>query len=107
MTQPHSGRLTQLLSMLEREPNDGFLLYGIAIEYKNLNEANTALGYLDRVLAVDPDHAYACFQQGQILESIGETERARARYAAGVQAARRTGDEKARNELEGALDMLQ
>jgi tetratricopeptide (TPR) repeat protein len=106
MTEPHSGRLQQLLKMLEREPNDAFLLYGIAIEYKNLNESNTALEYLDRVLQVDPNHSYTYYQQGQVLEGMGETERARERYQAGIESANRAGDGKARGELEAALDML-
>ncbi len=101
-----SERLEKLRKMLEREPNDSFLLYGIAIEYKNLNEANTALEYLDRVLAVDPNHSYTYYQQGQILESTGEVDRARERYVAGIEAAARTGDAKARGELEAAIDMI-
>src|SRR5688572_30419493 len=96
MPEPHSGRLQQLLQMLEREPNDAFLLYGIAIEYKNLNEANTALEYLGRVLKVDPNHSYTYYQQGQILESTGEVEKARAAYQQGIEAANRTGDAKAK-----------
>lgn len=92
--------------MLEREPKDAFLLYGAAIEYKNLSEPQTALAYLDRVVAVDPNYNYAYYQQGQILESLGDEAKARERYLAGVEAANRTGDAKAKGELEAAIDMM-
>ena len=106
MTVPRSPRLQQLLTMLEREPNDAFLLYGVAMEYKNLNEANVALDYLERVLKVDPNHSYTYYQKGQILESTGDADAARDAYRAGIESADRTGDAKARGELEAALDMM-
>ena len=34
--------------MLERQPNDAFLLYGIALEHKKLNDHPKAIEYLDR-----------------------------------------------------------
>src|SRR4051794_4427797 len=49
-----SERLEKLRAMLEREPNDTFLLYGIAMEHKKLNDAPAALEYLDRVTRIDP-----------------------------------------------------
>jgi Tfp pilus assembly protein PilF len=103
---PASPRLRQLQSMLEREPNDTFLLYGIALEYKKLGDAGRALEYLDRVLALDPGYCYAYHQKGLIHESNGDADAARRAYQGGVQAATTKGDAHARDEIQAALDMM-
>ncbi len=102
-----SPRLEQLQKLLEREPNDPFLLYGIALEHKKLGQASLALEFLQRVLALDAGYCYAYFQQGQIHESSGDIESAKAAYHAGVEAAKKKGDAHAQSELEGALSMLE
>ena len=58
------------------------------------------------MLAVDPNYNYAYYQQGQILESLGDEAQAKARYLAGIDAATRTNDAKAKGELEAAMDMM-
>src|SRR3954467_3112655 len=56
---PTSERLEKLRKMLERDPNDTFLLYGVALEHKKLGDSKTAIEYLDRVIAADPGYCYA------------------------------------------------
>ena len=103
---PASPRLQQLQKLLEREPNDTFLLYGIALEHKKLGDGPRALEYLDRVLALDPGYCYAYHQKGLVHESNGDIEAARQAYREGVAAAAKKGDAHAREEIQGALDML-
>jgi tetratricopeptide (TPR) repeat protein len=100
------SRLPQLHKMLEKSPQDTFLLYAIALEHKKVNEYPQALDYLSRTLAVDPDHAYAYYQVGQTHEQAGEPDKARQAYQDGITAARRKGDAKALGELQTALDIL-
>jgi tetratricopeptide (TPR) repeat protein len=102
-----SERLEKLRQMLERDPNDAFLLYGIALEHKKLGEAQTAIEYLDRVIAKDAGYCYAYHQKGLIHESTGDTEAAKAAYRAGIDAARQKGDAHAQSEIEGALEMIE
>ena len=92
--------------MLEKQPNDAFLLYGIALEYKKADQKSEALEYLDRVIGVDPGYCYAYHQKGLIHESNGSTEAARQAYRDGIAAAVRKGDDHARGEIEAALEML-
>ena len=92
--------------MLERQPRDAFLLYGVAMEHKKRGDAPQALEYLSRTIEVDPNYCYAYYQQGQVHELAGDTAAARRSYAAGIEAALRTGDEHARSELQAALDLL-
>jgi Tfp pilus assembly protein PilF len=99
--------MAQLRQMLERTPNDPFLLYGLAMEFKKANEPALALDYLSKTLTADPQYCYAYFQQGQVYELQGDLSAARSAYLAGIDAAGKKGDAHARSELEGALSMLE
>jgi tetratricopeptide (TPR) repeat protein len=101
-----SERLEKLQKMLERDPQDTFLLYGIALEHKKLGAAKQAIEYLDRVIAADPGYCYAYHQKGLAYESTGDMEAAKSAYRAGIDAATKKGDEHARSEIQAALDML-
>ena len=101
-----TDRMKQLQRMLERQPDDPFLLYGMAMEYKKAGDPAQALEYLRRVTDKDPNYCYAYYQRGLVHESQGDTEAARRSYQDGIEAADRTGDAHARGEIEAALDML-
>ena len=101
-----SDRLRQLQQMLEKSPQDTFLLYGIAMEHKKAGEAKPALEYFDRVIALDPGYCYAYHQRGLLHESTGDVEAARRSYREGVEAAKRKGDAHAQGEIQAALDMI-
>ena len=107
MTQPTSDKLETLQHMLEREPRDAFLLYGMGMEYKKLKDYTRAIERFDCVIEVDPNYCYAYFQRGQAHELLGQSEAARASYRAGIEAAERTRDAHAKEELTAALEMLE
>ena len=100
------SRMEQLHKLLDKTPADPFLTYGIALEHKKLGEATRAIEWLDKTIALDAKYCYAYYQKGQVLESTGDTEGARAAYLAGIGAANSAGDAHALGELQGALDML-
>jgi cytochrome c-type biogenesis protein CcmH/NrfG len=52
-----SERLTKLRTLLAAEPNDGFLLYGMAQELHKLGRFAEAADHYDRAIAVDPKGA--------------------------------------------------
>lgn len=101
-----SPRADQLRKLLEKSPSDTFLLYALALELKKLDDKPGALDFLSKTIAVDPHYHYAYYQQGQILETKGDTEAAKAAYDAGIVRARTAGDGKALGELEAARDLL-
>lgn len=107
MATPPGNRTVQLLKLLEKEPNDAFLLYGLALECKKAGNAAEAVVYLDRVIAVDAGYCYAYHQKGLILESTGDLEAAKTAYRQGIDAARRKGDSHAQSEIEAALSMIE
>jgi tetratricopeptide (TPR) repeat protein len=100
-----SERLSKLMAMLQREPNDPFLLYSIGLEHKKAGALEEAVSWLDRTIAADRLYCHAYFQKGQVLESLGRLDAAREAYRAGIAAAGEKGDTHAASELQGALDM--
>jgi len=104
--QEMSDRMRQLQQMLQRQPDDPFLLYGLAMEYKKGSEFDLALEYLARALKADPNYCYAYYQRGMVHESLGESDEAKRAYREGIAAAQRSGDAHAKEELSAALSML-
>jgi Tfp pilus assembly protein PilF len=100
-------RMQKLEQMLQREPDDLFLLYAVAMEHRKLGNQAEAMRYLSQVLAKDPDHCAAHHQLAQVRESMGEKEAARQAYRAGIEAANRVGNKHARHEMQEALDLLE
>ena len=107
MTAPTSDKLQKLQQMLGKQPRDAFLLYGLGMEYKKLEDYPRAIEHFDRVIAVDPNYCYAYFQRGQVYELLGQSEAAKQSYRAGIAAAERAGDAHAKEELQAALDMIE
>ena len=107
MAQTSSDRLRQLQQMLQGDPNDSFLLYGIALEFKKAGDTTQAIEYLDRVIQLDPGYCYAYHQRGLAHEASGDMEAAKRSYRQGIEAAGKKGDEHARQEIEAALMMIE
>jgi tetratricopeptide (TPR) repeat protein len=102
-----TSRLEKLQGMLEKSPGDTFLLYAIALEYRKMGDAASALKYLDSVIQHDWGYSYAYHQKGQILESSGNLDGARRAYREGIDAANRKGDQHAAEEIGAALGMIE
>ena len=107
MSPATTPRMRQLLQMLERQPDDPFLLYGLAMEHKKADEPARALEYFEKVLRRDPNYCYAYYQRAQVHESLGDIDAARRSLREGLDAADRSGDAHARQEIEAALALLE
>ena len=101
-----STRLDVLKSMVAQNPKDSFSRYGLAMEYRNAGDLEGAVREFRGLIAVNPDYAYAYFHGGQTLEKLGRLEEAGEMYRAGIESATRSGDQHARGEIQGALDLL-
>jgi predicted Zn-dependent protease len=102
-----SERMQSLQRMLQKEPDDLFLLYAIAMEHKKASEFADSLRYLERVVNKDPLYCVAYQQAAQVHELAGDVAAAKEAYADGIAAAAKKGDLHAREEMEGALAMLE
>jgi tetratricopeptide (TPR) repeat protein len=103
---PTIDKLAALQAMLAEQPSDPFLLYGIAMEHKKRNDTAQAIEYFDRCIAADPKYCYAYYQRGQVQELAGDTEGAKSTYRRGIDAAAKSGDAHAREELTAALSQI-
>lgn len=100
------SRIEKLSRMLEKSPQDPFLLYALAMEHKKAGHLAEAVDYFDRTLGVDPGYCYAYHQKGLAFLSAGDLEKARQSFEAGVAAAREKGDLHAAGEISAALDEM-
>ena len=100
------NRLEQLQAMMQRNPNDPFVLYGIGMEHKNGGDVAAAIDFFNRTIAADPGYAYAYYQKGQTLELAGKLDEARQTYHSGITAAQAKGDAHAAGEIAAALETL-
>lgn len=96
------SRLDQLLKLHKLDPQDPFCTYGIALEHAKAQDFNTALQWLDKTLAIDPNYAYAYFQKAKMFIEQGEEDRARQVLREGIENAKKTGTP---DSLHGAEEM--
>lgn len=99
-------RLGTLMAMIEQDPSDTFCLYGIAQEHAKAERLDEAVRWFERLLELEPSHAYAHFHLAKVLERAGQVKRATEVLERGLIAARHAGDAKAANELAGYLDEI-
>jgi tetratricopeptide (TPR) repeat protein len=96
-----------LLSMLEKDPADPFLLYGLAQEYAKAGDTGRAVEFYDKCLAADPAYCYAYYHKARAQQQAGDAAAAIATVKAGLAAAKKAGDGHAASELQGLLDELE
>ena len=101
-----STRLESLKSLVAQNPQDSFLRYGLALEYRNGGDLESAMREFQALMEANPDYSATYFHAGQTLERLGRPGEARAVYERGIEVTTRKGDQHARSELQGALDML-
>ena len=100
------SRKQQIEEMLAEDPSDPFLRYGLAMENISAGDDLSAVNCLQELIAVAPDYVPAYQQLGQTLLRQGRTDEARQAWRRGVEAAQKTGNLHARDEMQGFLDSL-
>ncbi len=100
------GRLEQLHKLLDLDPEDAFVLYGIAQEHAKAGTHDEAVAFYDRCIGVNPDECYAYFHKARSLVALERETDASDTLRSGLEAATRTGDAKAAGEIGGFLDEL-
>lgn len=82
-------RLKALLG--KNSAKDYEILVGIASQYELLGDGKTAYHYLSQAIAKDHSRGLAYMNMGQLMESLGALETARAAYDAAVKAEPKSG----------------
>ena len=99
-------RLEMVLEMLKNDPNDVFLIYAAALEYKKAGNTDNALQLLEKIVDKFPGYLGAYYTLGKMYEERGEFERAIEVYKIGKKVAKEQNDEKTIGELTEALMLL-
>jgi tetratricopeptide (TPR) repeat protein len=89
------------------DPTDSFSRYALALELEKEKRELEAIPQLQEVIARDPAYVAAYYQLGRMLARLGQIEDARIAYRQGLDIAAAAGDQKTRNEIQDALDMLE
>ncbi len=96
-----------IIHMLEKEPNDVFLNYALAMEHMASCDFNEADIQLQKVLTVKSDYLPCFYQLGQVNEKLNNFEIALDYYKQGVVIATSQNNTKALGELNEAIWMLE
>ena len=99
-------RVAMLQEVLEQNPEDAFARYGLALEYSNAGETESALAQFATLLAKHPDYTAGYFMSAQTLAKAGRADEAKLMLEQGIASAKRTGNDHALSEMQAALDLL-
>lgn len=93
--------------MLQKEPEDVFLNYALALEHIANADLNKAEEQLNKTLTLNSAYLPVYYQMGQLQEKKNNPEAAMEYYRKGIELAKQQGNTKAMGELNEALWMLE
>ena len=96
-------RVAMLNDILAQNPNDAFARYGLALEYSNQGNIESALAEFGKLLSSNPDYTPGYFMAAQTLAKADRNGEARKMLTDGIASARRTGNAHAQSEMEAML----
>ena len=100
------SRKEKILEMLADEPEDTFLRYSLAMEYRSEGSFDESLNRLDELTRDAPPYVPAFFMAGQILVELDRIEEAREILRRGIDEARDQNDSHAAAEMSELLASL-
>ncbi len=100
------SRREKIEAMLREEPNDRFLRYSLAMEYRKEENHVRSLELFDQLASETPAYVPAFFMAGQQCVQMGEVERARTYLRDGIEEARTQGDHHSAAEMSELLSQL-
>lgn len=101
-----NNRLEKLQEMLAEMPQDIFLNYALAMEYKGLSQMDKTIELLNNVLLLDENHVATLYQLGVLLSEKNENEKAILFLEKGLQIAKKKKDLKTANEFQALIDEI-
>ncbi len=104
----NNARIKSLLGMLAQEPEDEFLNYALGLEYAN-DSSSYALAEAQflKVLTNNVNYIAAYYQLGQLYAAMNNKEKALNTLQQGLQAAKDQKNNKAINEINEAIFLLE
>ncbi len=99
-------RISALKGFLEKDPNDSFSRYALALEYVNSEQYPNAVREFETLLTLDPNYTATYYHYGKIYEKLGQPDKAKDLYQRGIALTAARGETHANKELREALFML-
>ena len=99
-------RIAMLKEILAGNPGDAFARYGLAMEYANSGQTETALAEFSVLLEKSPDYTAGYFMAAQTLAKASRVDEARKMLVDGIASAKRTVNNHALSEMEAMLEEL-
>ena len=99
-------KVAAFTEILAQDPGNAFARYGLAIEYTQRGETALAMQQFDTLEKLHPDYTAGYQMAAQTLMASGNIQQAEARLRAGIESARRTGNQHALSEMAGMLEEL-
>ena len=106
-------RINRLYKFLEEDPDDPFVRFALATEYRKIGEVERALMWFEQLVADRPDYVGTYYHLGKLYTDLGRTTEARETFDRGIETASAVHDfhaiseiRSARMELEESLDEL-
>jgi len=101
-----NNRLEKLQEMLAETPQDIFLNYALAMEYKGLSQVDNTLKQLNIVFLLDENHVPNLYQLGVFWMEKSENEKALLYLEKGLQIAKQKKELKTANEFQALIDEI-
>jgi tetratricopeptide (TPR) repeat protein len=101
------SRKEMLEEFLAADPNDSFSRYALALELEKASDLDAAIAQLREVIVRDADYVAAYYHLGRLLAKSAQEQEALDAYRRGLDVATRIGDQKTRNEIQEAIEMLE
>jgi len=100
------NRIEVFKQMIEADPTNTMVLFGLAKEYEKLGQADEVIKLLEKYLAEADDEGNAYGALAKAYDKIGEREKAKAIYAKGIEVSLAHGHPTMANDYQFNLDML-
>ncbi len=101
-----STRKEKIEAMLQEDPNDTLLRYGLAMEYEKEGNHDESLRRLAELAAETPPYVPAFHMSAQQLVRLSRIEEARTMLREGIEIARQQGNQHAASEMSELLASL-
>lgn len=99
-----SNRIEVFKQMLESDPNNTMVLFGLANEYQKLNDWQKTIETLEEYLNKADDEGAAYGMLAKAYEELGDSEKAKATYEKGIQVSLAHGHPTMANDYQQTLE---
>jgi tetratricopeptide (TPR) repeat protein len=99
------NRKEKLLEMLSQSPEDEFLNYAVAMEFKSELNLTQSILFFENCIKINPNHTAAMYQLALIFEEKGEISKVLEILDRGISILKSTNDRKTLNEFISLRDM--